>query len=120
MEQLNFECMITEPEDDLQESASNNEDLTPDTQNNAAAKSNEDITQFYNDQVLSAENSDEEIANNDGSVKETLDTDFHNKPGYISEHSLAGSNRADFYEKRSQGRSDTEEEQEYMRNHQEE
>src|SRR3954469_3553949 len=111
--------MITEQANDLRESSINNE-LSPDTQNNAPAKSNEDITQFYNDQVLSAEHSDDEITNNDGSVKETLDTDFHNKPGYISEHSLAGSNRADFYEKRSQGKSDVEEEQEYRRDHQEE
>ena len=110
--------MILEQEDDLQESVNNNE-LTPDTQNNTN-KNSEEITEFYNEQILSAEQSDNEITNNDGSVKETLDTAFHNIPGYISDHSLSGSNRADFYEKRSQGKTDTEEEQEYMRNHQQE
>ena len=110
--------MILEQEDGLQESVNNNE-LTPDTQNNAN-KNSEEITEFYNEQILSAEQSDNEITNNDGSVKETLDTVFHDTPGYIGDHSLSGSNRADFYEKRSQGKSDTEEEQEYMRNHQEE
>lgn len=99
----------------------NNEDrLIQDTSDKTTTGSNEEIMQFYNKQVLSAEESDAEIANNDGSVKETLDTAFHNVPGYNNDHSLAGSNRADFYEKRSQGKSDTDEEQEYMRNHQEE
>lgn len=75
----------------------------------------DDVGEFYNRQVLSAENDDDEITNNDGSVKETLDTAFHDTPGYISNHSLAGSNRAEYYEKRSQGKSDTEEEQDYLR-----
>src|SRR5690242_18549162 len=104
--------MITKQDEALQSSANNRKELTPDTQNNATANSNEEITEFYNDQVLSAEHKDDEITNNDGSVIETLDTDFHNQPGYITDHSLAGSNRADYYEKRSQGKSDTEEEQE--------
>ncbi len=111
--------MITEQGDTLQESV-NNKDITPDTQEHAAADNREEITEFYKEQILSAEQSDSEITNNDGSIKETLDTAFHDIPGYMSEHSLSGSNRADYYEKRSQGKSDTEEEQEYMRNHQQE
>jgi hypothetical protein len=111
--------MITEQEDALQESV-NNKDLTPDTQDNSPDENSREITEFYNDQILSAEQSDNEVTNNDGSVKETLDTAFHNTPGYISDHSLSGSNRADYYEKRSQGKSDIEEEQEYIRNHQQE
>ncbi|TDH18406.1 hypothetical protein EXU57_23365 [Segetibacter sp. 3557_3] len=55
-----------------------------------------------------------EITNNDGSVIETLDTAFHDKPGYISDHSPAGSNRAEYYEARSDGQSDSDEEQEYL------
>jgi len=92
----------------------------PATQNDAVVKGNEEINEFYNEQILSAEHTDNEVTNNDGSVKETLDTAFHDIPGYISDHSLSGSNRADYYEKRSQGMSDTEEEQEYMRKHEEE
>ncbi len=92
--------------------------LTPYTQYDKLMESSDEITRFYNHQVLSAENTDDEITNNDGSIIETLDTDFHNEPGYISSHSLAGSNRADYYEKRSQGQSDTEEEMEYIRKHQ--
>ena len=58
---------------------------------------------------------DGEITNNDGSVVETLDTAFHNKPGYIAEHSPAGSNRAGYYEARSDGKSDSDEELEYLK-----
>jgi hypothetical protein len=113
--------MFTEKEDDLQGTADDNKiNLPPDAQNNTAANNSEEIIEFYNDQILSAEHTDDEITNNDGSVKETLDTTFHDTPGYKSDHSVAGSNRADFYEKRSQGKSDSEEEQDYMRNHQQE
>jgi hypothetical protein len=55
-----------------------------------------------------------EITNDDGSVVETLDTAFHNKPGMITDHSIAGSNRADYYEARSQGKSDSEEELDFL------
>jgi hypothetical protein len=113
--------MTTQPNDTLNGSANSNEDqLIPNMHNNTANQSNKDITDFFNDQILSAEHTDDEITKNDGSVIETLDIDFHNQPGYVTDHSLAGSNRADYYEKRSQGMSDTEEEQEYMRNHHEE
>ena len=112
--------MTTQQEDVLQGSTNNNVDhLTPDMQNNTGNQNSKDISDFFHNQILSAEHTDNEITNNDGSVIETLDTDFHNQPGYITNHSLAGSNRADYYEKRSQGKSDTEEEQEYMRDHQE-
>ena len=96
-----------------------NKETSPMLHNNTT-ETGEALNQFYNEQILSAEHTDNEITNNDGSIIETLDTDFHNRPGYIGEHSLAGSNRADYYEKRSQGMSDTEEEQEYMRNRKEE
>jgi hypothetical protein len=110
--------MSAKQEDALGKSGEENKDsLTPGTTNNNALETSEEITQFYNDQILSAEHTEDEITNNDGSVIETLDTDFHNIPGYINRHSLAGSNRADYYEQRSQGKSDTEEEQEYIRNH---
>jgi hypothetical protein len=115
---MNFENMITEQENALHGSV-NDKGLTSDTQN-AAAENREEIIEFYNNQILSAEHSDNEVTNNDGSVKETLDTAFHDEPGYISDHSLSGSNRADYYEKRSQGVSDAEEEQEYIKNHQQE
>jgi len=111
--------MTTAQQDALDNQSEENKDtLTPKILSNSASETNEEVTQFYNDQILSAEHTEDEITNNDGSVIETLDTDFHNKPGYIHNHSLAGSNRADYYEKRSQGKSDTEEEQEYVRNHQ--
>lgn len=56
-----------------------------------------------------------ELANNDGSIVETLDTAFHDKPGMINTHSIAGSNRAEYYEARSDGKSDSEEELEYIK-----
>lgn len=75
---------------------------------------NEEDVEFNEDEVLNAG----ELANNDGSVVETLDTAFHDLPGYIKDHSLAGSNRADYYEARSDGKSDSEEELDYLKNHQ--
>ena len=51
-----------------------------------------------------------EIAANDGSVTETLDTAFHGKPGWAEGENPSGSNRADYYESRSQGKTDSEEE----------
>ena len=58
----------------------------------------------------SAERHNDEIATNDGSVIETLDTDFHGKPGVSEGENLSGSDRADYYEARSQGKTDSEEE----------
>jgi hypothetical protein len=111
--------MITDEQNVPPESNNSNATgRTRDTQNDSAAESSEQINEFYDRQILSAEHTDDEITNNDGSVIETLDTDFHDEPGFIAGHSLAGSNRADYYEKRSQGKSDAEEEQEYMRNRQ--
>lgn len=110
--------MVTKQENASDKWDKENEDaLAPGTTNNSASEIGTEATQFYNDQILSAEHTEDEITNNDGSVIETLDTDFHDVPGYINNHSLAGSNRADYYEKRSQGKSDTEEEQEYIRDH---
>jgi hypothetical protein len=54
--------------------------------------------------------SNKDVATNDGSLLETLDTAFHNVPGYSNGENFSGSNRADYYEARSQSKSDTEEE----------
>lgn len=51
-----------------------------------------------------------DLATNDGSIVETLDTAFHNKPGVAEGENLSGSDRADYYEAWSQGKSDAEEE----------
>ena len=66
-----------------------------------------------------ADASKEEITNNDGSIIETLDTALHGQPGYIDGHSLAGSNRADYYEARTDGKSDVQEESDYLKKMQE-
>lgn len=92
----------------------NNERLTG-VEKNATEATNENIFIDKNEPVLKVDQSNEEVANNDGSIVETLDTAFHNKPGYIKDHSIAGSNRADYYEARSQGESDVEEEQDYLK-----
>lgn len=52
----------------------------------------------------------DEVATNDGAVIETLDTALHNTPGVAEGTNLSGSNRADYYESRSQGKTDAEEE----------
>ena len=65
------------------------------------------------DQQLSSANAErhtDEVATNDGSVIETLDTDFHGKPGFAEGENPSGSDRADYYEARSQGKTDAEEE----------
>jgi hypothetical protein len=52
-----------------------------------------------------------DVATNDGSVVETLDTAFHDVPGFNShDDNISGSNRTDYYEARSNSKSDTEEE----------
>jgi hypothetical protein len=55
-----------------------------------------------------------DVATNDGSVLESLDTAFHDKPGYTDDNSVSGSNRDDYYEERSSGKSDDEEELEIL------
>lgn len=57
-----------------------------------------------------AKATDNDVANNDGSTLETLDTALHDKPGYSEGETVSGSNRADYYEKRSYGKTDVEEE----------
>ena len=66
-------------------------------------------------QPFTAGNNTPEIATNDGSVIETLDTAFHGVPGWSEGENLSGSNRADYYEARSSGKSDVEEEMEEIR-----
>lgn len=67
------------------------------------------------DHPFMAGNETPEIATNDGSVIETLDTAFHGKPGWSEGENLSGSNRADYYEARSYGKSDAEEELDELR-----
>ena len=82
---------------------------------NFAEAANENIFIDKDEPVLEVDQSNEEVTNSDGSIIETLDTAFHNQPGYIKDHSIAGSNRAEYYEERSQGESDVEEEQDYLK-----
>lgn len=99
--------MSTEPQ-------STSKEMTQAHVNNSPEDNGWEGSNLNEDEVLMAG----ELANNDGSVVETLDTAFHNFPGYIKDHSLAGSNRADYYEARSQGKSDDEEELEVLRKQQ--
>ena len=64
---------------------------------------------------FTAGNSTPELATNDGSVIETLDTAFHGTPGWSEGENMSGSNRADYYEARSYGKSDVEEELDELR-----
>ena len=59
--------------------------------------------------------SNNEIATNDGSIIETLDTALHGKPGWVEGENPSGSSRADYYEARSNGKSDSEEEVDELR-----
>jgi hypothetical protein len=63
-----------------------------------------------NNRFYTEENPGNEIATNDGAIIETLDTTLHGKPGWVEGENISGSNRADYYESRSNGQSDSEEE----------
>ena len=67
------------------------------------------------DDLLTAGHDTPEITTNDGSVIETLDTAFHGTPGWSDGENISGSNRADYYEARSNGKSDSEEEVDEIR-----
>ena len=82
---------------------------------NTGEAANKNVFVDINEPVLETDETNEEVTNNDGSIVETLDTAFHNQPGYIKDHNIAGSNRADYYEERSQGESDVDEEQDYLK-----
>ena len=86
--------------------------------NNAGLEDNKDH-EINKDQKheehFTAGNETEEIATNDGSVIETLDTVLHGTPGWSEGENLSGSNRADYYEARSNGKSDSQEELDEMR-----
>lgn len=68
-----------------------------------------------NEEGFTAGNFTPEIATNDGSVSETLDTVLHGSPGWSEGENPSGSNRADYYEARSNGKSDAEEELDELR-----
>jgi len=111
--------MTTEQERALQasEGMDVNQSSLPGRENEITKATNKGF--FADDnQMLPAEQTGEEVTNNDGSISETLDTAFHNQPGAIKNHSIAGSNRADYYEAESQGKSDAEEELDFLKNQQ--
>ena len=64
---------------------------------------------------FTAGNMTPEIATNDGTVIETLDTALHGTPGWAEGENPSGSSRADYYEARSNGKSDSEEELDEIR-----
>lgn len=89
----------------------------PATEPNTTAAKAEAAAQL--DESLStpaAERSNDEMATNDGAVIETLDTDFHGKSGVTAGENPSGSNRADYYESRSYGKTDAEEELDSLNN----
>lgn len=93
-----------------------NEHVIPNDQNDPNCNREDKNANAQPDPQFTAGNYTPEIANNDGSVEETLDTAFHGKPGWSEGENLSGSNRADYYEARSDGKSDSEEETEALRN----
>lgn len=62
------------------------------------------------DQTPAATQGTNDLATNDGAIIETLDTAFHGQHGVTEGRFPSGSNRAHFYEERSSGKSDAEEE----------
>jgi hypothetical protein len=75
----------------------------------------DDVVPAERDDQLTAGKGTPEITTDDGSVIETLDTAFHGKPGWSEGENPSGSNRADYYEARSYGKSDAEEELDDLR-----
>ena len=76
---------------------------------------NEMVASVSRDEQFTAGHETPEIATNDGSVIETLDTTLHGTPGWSEGENISGSNRADYYEARSYGKTDVEEELEDLR-----
>ena len=77
---------------------------------NAPAPQPANAQETTSTQSTGAERHHDEVARNDGGVIETLDTAFHDKPGVAEGENPSGSDRADYYEARSQGKTDAEEE----------
>ena len=86
------------------------------SQKDQAKKNQSEDKKPDRDDQLTAGHDTPEITTNDGSVIETLDTAFHGIPGWSEGENISGSNRADYYEARSNGKSDSEEELDEMRN----
>ncbi len=108
--------MADQEDRDLQSSFETNPGIKDDfpTQKDTQ-KDDENVIPASKDHQLTAEKQTPEIATNDGSVIETLDTAFHGTPGWSEGENISGSNRADYYEARSYGKSDAEEELDVIR-----
>ena len=76
---------------------------------------NKIIPSMSRDDQFTAGHDTPEIATNDGAVIETLDTALHGIPGWTDGENISGSNRADYYEARSNGKTDVEEELDDLR-----
>lgn len=100
------------------EDINGNRSLLPGSTNEDTKEIIEQVLGNNNDISQSDQQNDDEVTNNDGSIVETLDIAFHNKTGVIKDNSVAGSNRADYYEARSQGETDAEEEQDFIKKQQ--
>ena len=90
--------------------AENNNANLPVANQNAPNHSAEADFKAAADTDAFSESDTNEITTNDGAVVETLDTVFHDKPGWVEGENISGSNRADYYERRSYGKTDVEEE----------
>ena len=85
--------------------------ITPEIQDD----NKDDVVPPGRDDQLTAGKGTPEITTDDGSVIETLDTAFHGEPGWSDGENVSGSNRADYYEARSYGKSDADEELDDLR-----
>ncbi|MGZ5133502.1 MAG: hypothetical protein ACXWCG_00065 [Flavitalea sp.] len=83
--------------------------------NDTTQGESKDISSTARDDQFTGGHDTPEIATNDGSVIETLDTALHGKPGWSEGENISGSNRTDYYEARSYGKSDVEEELDDLR-----
>jgi hypothetical protein len=63
-----------------------------------------------NNELVQGNYNSNDISTNNGTTEDTLDAAFHSALGVTRGNNLAGSNRADFYETPSSGKSDSEEE----------
>jgi hypothetical protein len=98
-------------------SLSNNEEKKEDSAPSSDIDKGEtkNISSTSRDDQFTAGHDTPEIATNDGSVIETLDTALHGTPGWSEGENISGSNRADYYEARSYGKTDVEEELDDLR-----
>lgn len=105
--------------DNIEKNPEEHGQLSSEQQNWTPDMSRDNFSTVKGDRSVAVRLTDNDTATNTGSTINTLDTAFHDFPDHLNDP-LSGSNRADLYESRSYGKTDSEEEMDVMRKKQQE